>query len=211
AQIQVYIDDKPVGIWKSGEVPLEIKMASGKHRLKVLSDGRKTYEGDVTVPRGQVLPVHVDMKAKWPRGAAWTQAIIGAAVIGAGVYLGLESDRLHDELESDRRAGVLDSEDSRVTKGRWFAIGADTAFAIGGVLGILATYNFIRDPVPPSSYEAGKPLEFADPRDARQSSMSPSLRRQQTTAVRRREDDSNVRFGAQLGPDGGGLILKGTF
>ncbi len=210
-QIQVLIDDKPAGVWKSGEVPLEVKMSAGRHRLKVLAEGRKTFEGDVAVPHGQVLPLHVDMKAKWPRGAAWTQAIIGAAAVGAGVYLGAQSDRLHDELKQDRERGVLDSEDSRVTKGRWFAIGADAAFALGGVLGVLATYNFIKDPIPPSSFEAGKPLEFADPRDARQSSAMGVRMRRSTMATRRREEDTDLSLDAQLGSHGGGLLLKGTF
>ena len=215
-QIQVLLDEKPAGVWKSGEAALEVRMSSGKHRLKVLAEGRKTFEGDITVPRGQVLPLHVDMKAKWPRGAAWTQAIIGAAVIGAGVYLGTESDRLYDELASDRKRGVLEADDSRVTKGRWFAVGADAAFAVGGVLGVLATYNFIKDPVPPSGYKEGKPLEFADPRDVRQSarlsSMSPAAR---ALLQPRDEEDStwvsNVSVGAQVSPAGGGLLLKGTF
>jgi hypothetical protein len=215
-EIQVLIDEKPAGVWKSGETALEVKMSSGKHRLKVIAEGRKTFEGDVVVPRGQVLPLHVDMKAKWPRGAAWTQAIIGAAVIGAGVYLGSESDRLHDELSTDRRRGVLDADDSRVTKGRWFAVGADAAFAVGGVLGILATYNFIKDPIPPSDYKSGKPAEFKDPRDARQSArVLTSVKRARAIIRRKHEEDTvlpgNVSVGAQVGPAGGGLILKGTF
>ena len=158
-EIQVLVDEKPVGTWKSGEAALEVKMASGTHRLKVLAEGRKTFEGDVVVPRGQVLPLHVDMKAKWPRGAAWTQAIAGAVVVGAGIVLGVSSDRLYDDVKEDRARGILDSDDSRVSKGRWFAIGANAAFAVGGVLGALSTYNFIKDPIPPSAYEAGKPLD----------------------------------------------------
>jgi hypothetical protein len=177
----------------------------------VLSNGRKTFEGDIEIPRGRVLPVHVDMKAKWPRGAAWTQAIIGAAFIGAGAYFGLESDKLHEQLATDRERGVLEEGDSRVTKGYWFAVGADAAFAVGGVLGILATYNFIKDPVPPSSYKSGSPLEFQDPREARGKTASLPRPARQPVAVRRREDDSSLSLGTLIGTDTAGLTLKGTF
>ena len=119
------------------------------------------------MPRGQVLPVQANMIPKYPRGPAWTQAAIGVAFLGGAIYLGSESNRLYDDLKSDRKKGVLDQEDSRITRGRWFAVGADAGFAIGGVLGALAAYNFIKDPLPESSIQLRRPLEFDDPTSRR--------------------------------------------
>jgi hypothetical protein len=81
-------------------------------------------------------------------------------VLGAGIYLGTESDRRFDELEADRRAGVLTSDDSRASTGKWFAIGADAGFVLSGVLAGLATYNFIKDPLPESSIRLQPKTEF---------------------------------------------------
>jgi tetratricopeptide (TPR) repeat protein len=163
-EVKIRIDEQPKGVWKAGTEPLDVQSPSGSHKLTVVADGRKTFEGVVNVPRGQVLPVHVKMIPKYPRGAAWTQAVIGAAFIGAAAYFGNESNKIHDQLQADRDAGRLDENDSRVVKGRWFAVGADGGFAVGGVLGIIATYNFIKDPLPESSIRSDKPVEFEDTR-----------------------------------------------
>ena len=68
--ITVHIDDQPKGVWRSGEEPLDVRADSGPHKLSVSSDGRKTFEGMINVPRGQVLPpLHVTMIPKYPREA----------------------------------------------------------------------------------------------------------------------------------------------
>lgn len=166
-EIRVSVDERVRGRWRSGQSPLEVQLPSGPHRLSIQSDGRKTFEGTVDIPRGQVQPVHARLIPKYPRGAAWTEAIIGAAVVGTGVYLGLESNRLYGELERDQERGVLERDDSRVSQGRWFSIGANVGFVIGGAVAVLATYDFLKDPLPESSLRAGAPLEFDDRRKAR--------------------------------------------
>jgi len=208
-EIKVKIDEKPVGVWRSGEPPLEVKVDSGKHRLTVTADGRKTFDGDIDVPRGQVLPVRAKMIPKYPRGAAWTQAIIGAVFIGAGVYFGVESNRLSDELEEDRRKGVLEQEDERATRGRWFAVSANAGFAIGGVLGVLATYNFIKDPLPESSQKSDTPAEFDDPLKQRPTARSTGNRRR--VARQSRPSSAPISVVPALGTHGGGLTLGGSF
>jgi hypothetical protein len=207
-EIKVSVDDKPAGVWRSGETPLSVRLEAGQHRLVVKASGYKALTSMVTIPKGQVLPVHARMVETYPRGAAWTQAIIGAVFVGAGVYLGLESNSLHDELEADRRAGVLEAGDERITRGRWFAIGADIGFAIGGVLAILATYNFVKDPYPDSRLVPGRPAEFPDPRRraaARRPGAEP--RRARRSAPRGFE----LGFGPLVSPSGGGFGIGGTF
>lgn len=199
-EIKVEVDGKAVGVWRSGEVPLETKQDAGDHHLVIRADGYKTYDGMVKVPKGQTLPVHAEMIPTYPRGAAWTQAIIGAAFIGAGTYLGIKSNQLHSELEADRKAGVLESDDERIKRGRLFAIGADAGFAIGGVLAVLATVNFIKDPLPDSGAHVDRPVEFGAPS-------------RKAAALRRRRQLAGPSFDLTpaLGPAGGGLFIGGRF
>lgn len=208
-EINVQVDEKPVGRWRSGEVPLDVKLDSGKHKLTIASPGRKEYEGTVEVPRGQVLPVQANMIPKYPRGAAWTQAAISVAFLGTAIYLGSESNRLYDDLESDRNKGVLDQEDSRITRGRWFAVGADAGFAIGGVLGALATYNFIKDPLPESSVRLRRAIEFDDPTSRRPVArlLAPKPRERHARKPRGPE----LELKPSLGASSSGFSIGGTF
>ncbi len=208
--VKVSIDEKPKGVWRSGEEPLDARSGAGPHKVTVTSDGRKTFEGMVVIPRGQILPLHVKMIPKYPRGPAWTQAVIGAAFLGAAIYVGTESNRLHDQLQADRDSGSLESSDSRATRGRWFAIGADAGFAVAGVMGGLATYNFIKDPLPESSAKAGKVLEFDDPLKSRPVARLAPLR-QPTMNVATREDRPLFRLTPSASSVGGGLLLGGRF
>ena len=215
-EVKVRIDEQPKGVWRAGTEPLDVQAPSGQHKLTVVAEGRKTFEAMINVPRGQVLPVHVKMIPKYPRGAAWTQAVIGAALIGGAAYFGNESNKLHDQLEEDRAQGRLEESDSRVTKGRWYAIGANGGFAIGGVLGILATYNFIKDPLPESSIKIDKPVEFEDPRKSQPVALSARPRPRDALAQKKPRDAGpatappKVSVGA-VAPDAAGLFIGGKF
>jgi tetratricopeptide (TPR) repeat protein len=213
-EVKVRIDEQPKGVWKAGTEPLDVQAPSGQHKLTVVSDGRKTFEAMVDVPRGQVLPVHVKMIPRYPRGAAWTQAVIGAAFIGAAAYFGNESNKIYDQLKADRQAGRLEQSDSRATKGRWYAVGADGGFAVGGVLGILATYNFIKDPLPESSIRTDKPVEFEDPRKSQPLAFSRLRAPRDAVASTRPLEPSlappRVSVGA-VAPDAPGLFIGGKF
>lgn len=162
-EVSVSLDGKPAGQWRRGEPPLDIPAPAGPHTLTISAEDRKDFEGVVTVPKGQVLPVQAKMIPKYPRGTAWTQAVLAGVCIGSGIYLGLESERLAEDLDRDRRRGVLDADDSRLTKGFWFAVGADVGFGAGAVLGALSTWNFIKDPLPESSIDELSLQEFDDP------------------------------------------------
>ncbi len=215
-EVKVRIDEQPKGVWRAGTEPLDVQAPSGQHKLTVVSDGRKTFEAMIDVPRGQVLPVHVKMIPKYPRGAAWTQAVIGAALIGTAAYFGNESNKLHDQLEEDRAQGRLEESDSRVTKGRWYAIGANGGFAIGGVLGILATYNFIKDPLPESSIKTDKPVEFDDPRKSQPVALLPRPRPRDAVAEKKPRDAGPAAAPPKLSvgtvaPDAAGLFIGGKF
>jgi len=209
-EVKVRVDDQPKGSWRSGEEPLDVRFDSGKHKVTIESDGRKTYEGTIVVPRGQILPLHVKMIPKYPRGPAWTQAIIGAAFLGAAIYVGSESNKLYDQLKDDRANRSLEGSDSRATRGKWFAVGADAGFVVAGVLGGLATYNFIKDPLPESSVKAGKLLEFEDPLKARPvARLQPRTRPLQDVAVA--PPGPRFEFTPNASSTGGGLFFGGKF
>jgi len=160
-RVHVQIDGRSVGEWARGSRPLEIEnLPFGAHQVTVTAPGRKPAKDTVIVPKGQVQMVHAHMVVTPPRGAAWTQAVISGVLLGGGVYLGLESNRLYHELETDRSSGILTRGDDRQSRGKWFAVGADVAFLGSAVLGGLATYNFIRDPLPPSQLQLGKIRDF---------------------------------------------------
>jgi hypothetical protein len=210
--IKVRIDDQPKGVWRSGEEPLDARSDSGQHKLTVTSDGRKTFEGMINVPRGQVLPLHVSMIPKYPRGPAWTQAVIGAALLGGAIYAGVESNRLHDQLQADRQSGSLEGSDSRATHGKIFAIGADAGFAAAGVFAALATYNFIRDPLPESSIKPGKLLEFEDPMKARPVALrAPAAAASERWSQVEPPHAPAFELTPQASGNGAGLLLGGHF
>ena len=208
-EVSVKVEEVPVGIWRSGQPPLQVKLAAGPKQIEVSGKGRKTFRGTVDIPQGQALPVHAEMIPTYPRGAAWTQAAIGTAFVGTSVWLGVESNRLHSELEQDRRAGVLDQADKRILRGKLFAIGADAGFAVGGVLGILATYNFIRDPLPESNLDVNSPVEFDAPvpEAPRSRETPPSVGK----ATSRRSRRVPIVVGANASEFGGCLLLGGRF
>jgi hypothetical protein len=162
SDVMLAVDGRQVGAWKQGQAAFQMELPAGRHELVARAEGHKELRSVFEVPRGQVLPLRAQMVPKYPRGTAWTQAIIGATILGASTYFGIESNRLYGELEDERRAGNLDSSDPRITRGFWYSIGADAGFVVGGVFGGLAAYNFIKDPYPDSSLRKGARREFED-------------------------------------------------
>jgi outer membrane murein-binding lipoprotein Lpp len=210
AKVELSIDDQPNGVWHSGEEPLEVRVDAGRHRLTVTGSGRKTYEGTIEVPRGQVLPLHVTMVPKFPRGAAWTQAAIGAVLLGGAIYAGSASNHLHDQLLADRQSGILESSDDRAARGRWFAIGADAGFAAASLFGLLSGYNFVRDPLPGSSMKRGKFSEFDDPLRARPVARS-TLPSESIERVAGRPDAPALDVLPRASSSAAGLVWTGHF
>ncbi len=151
----VYVDDRDVGT-----VPYDGQLPGGTHALRVEADGMKTLEGRVEVARGQLTEERVHLRPAEGRGEAWVSAILGAALVGGGAALGVVSNNLHDDLAAQRDMGRLAGDDSRLLEGKLLAAGADLAFGIGALFGVLAVYQFLRDPLPDSSAHAMPPTDF---------------------------------------------------
>lgn len=209
-EVSVRIDNKPKGVWRSGEPALDVEVPAGSHELSVRSSGYKTLTTQIDVPRGLVLPVHAKMVPRPPRGAAWTEAVLSAAFFGAGTFLGLESRALYDQVDDDRRAGLVDRGDNRIKRGRLYAVGADVGFAAGGLFAVLSTINFIKDPLPDSSSKLDEPVEFDDPIAERPKAEAQSAK--PTTRKRpSRPAPSRLRIGPAVVGRGGGIVIGGSF
>jgi tetratricopeptide (TPR) repeat protein len=211
----ISLDGKPRGRWLKGGAPLDVRASSGRHRLVVEADGRKDFDGEIEIPGGQVLPVQVRMIPKYPRGAAWTQAAISTVLFGAGIYFGVESANIKSDLEGDRQLGVLESGDSRINKGRWYAIGADAGFVAGTVLAGLSAWNFIKDPLPESSLTRNELTEFDDPLARRPAAAAATLRRpiprSPRRVVKRAGSSPVLRVAPTTGDGFAGLLIGGSF
>lgn len=80
--IEIEIDKKPYAAYRSGSEPTKIKLPAGKHQVVLDADGRKEFEGEIEVPKGQELPVHATLTDSYPRGKA---VVLGVLTAGAGV------------------------------------------------------------------------------------------------------------------------------
>lgn len=161
---EIIVDDHAVGMWADG-VKIETPVKSGRHRVKVKADDRKTYTADVDVPKGKMVVLHAELRPSVPRGSAWTTAVASAVFLGGGIYLGVRSNDYKDQLSSALATGRLDQEDPRIKRGKYFAIAADGCFAVSGVLALISLYNFVKDPLPPSKgwVEAPRDLDVLPP------------------------------------------------
>lgn len=164
SRASVFLDGVEVGTYAKSERTFELKdIKAGTHRLRVLAEGRKPLDTVIQIPRGQILPVYAQLVVFPPRGAAYTQAVIAGVLLGGGIYLGLESNRLYDEMSKDRRDGTLASDDPRDIRGKVYSITADVGFLGAAVLSGFSVYNFVRDPLPPSRAVPRKAVEFDAP------------------------------------------------
>ena len=94
------------------------------------------------------------------RGGAWATATMGVLMIGGGIALGMMSNGLETDLRAARNAGTLNEDDPRLLRGRIYRIGADSAFGIGALLGLLSIYYFLRDPLPDSEANVFEPRDW---------------------------------------------------
>ncbi len=145
----------------AGTVPFEKDLRAGVHKVRVSGDGMKDYETEVRIERGQVTPLEVRLLPAVGRGKAWVTSVFAALALAGGIVLAVQSDKKADSLKRDRDAGTLSSDDSRYRTGQLYSIGADISFGLGGILTGLATYYFLRDPLPDSEGTTLAPRDWA--------------------------------------------------
>ncbi len=124
----------------------------GSHVIEVRRDGYKTYKRRIQIVAKTETTIKVQQAPSPGRGDAVVAYVFAGLFGGAGIYLGTQSNKIHDELKADIDAGnpPVDNNDPRFLRGKIFAISADACFAIGGIALLSAIYYTIRDKGPPT-------------------------------------------------------------
>jgi hypothetical protein len=143
-----------------GKVPLEVDVGHGAHTVTVRADGMKDWEQQVTVERGQATPVRVRLRPAVSRAGAWVTAGVAAGTLGAAIATGLSGKNVQSDLDADRDAGLLLDNDERIQRGKTLYIVSDVCYGLTIALAGLATYYFLRDPLPDSEGRVLSPRDW---------------------------------------------------
>jgi hypothetical protein len=137
---KLFVDDK-----FACDTPCQQETSPGIHEVRVEREGMEDYEGSLSVKQATQSLVEIQFVPKPPRARAWTTGVISAAFLGAGIYAGLHSKKLEDGIKDDIKAGqLIDNNDPRVSQGKLWSIGANAAFGVSAITGIMSLYNFLR-------------------------------------------------------------------
>ncbi len=146
---QIYVDGKI--LCERG--PCLRSVPQGDHTVLVTRDGYKSYERRITIETKAETQLKVTLAPTPSRSDAVVAYVVGAMFGGAGIYLGLQASKLHDDLTKE----IADanpapaSNDSRFLRGKIYAISADAAFAISAITLATAVYYTFRDKGAPST------------------------------------------------------------
>lgn len=145
----IYVDGKV--LCERG--PCRKGVREGAHTVVVRRPGHKPYARSFSIqPRTET-----SIKVALARRPSRTDAIVAYALtgifLGGGIYAGLTSKSIHDDLDKDIKAGnpPVDDDDPRFTRGKIYAIAADGMFALSVVTGLTAVYYTFREKGPPST------------------------------------------------------------
>src|SRR5262249_10420991 len=133
--------------------PVRVRLPAGVHRLELEAPGRKTYSGDVDVPRGQELAVHGRLSY---RPARSTSIATGALAVGS-VVGGIALIRQAGEPQPAPLPGMAPS-----NAPTYYRVGGGIAFGLGALLAGATVYSIVQDPTPPSRVRLDKPRDLAE-------------------------------------------------
>jgi hypothetical protein len=125
----------------------------GEHTVTVTRPGYKPYSHRVVVQAKTETSVKVGLAPEPSRSDAVVAYVLSAAFLGGGIYCGTQASSIHDELKKGIDAGnpPIDSNDPRFTKGKVFAIAADSLFALGTITALTGLYYTFREKGTPST------------------------------------------------------------
>jgi tetratricopeptide (TPR) repeat protein len=140
---KIYIDGKVA----CERGPCRTAVREGRHRVTVARGGYKPYRTTIDVQAKTEISLRAALAKKPGRGDAVVAYIFAAGFGAGGAYLGRESYRLRDALRAEIDAGnpPPDASDPRFTRGKYFAIGANAAYGVAGIVGLAAIYYTFRD------------------------------------------------------------------
>jgi hypothetical protein len=133
-------------------MPCDQQLKPGEHRIVVQQEGMEAYKGTLVADRADVTTLDLQFSPKPPRVKAWTYAFLSGLSFGTGIYLGVKGSGIKDQINSDigNPAKLTNNTDSRKRTGQWYYVGADVAFGVGALTGLLALWNFLESG-PPST------------------------------------------------------------
>lgn len=125
----------------------------GDHTVTITRPDHKPYSQRVSIQAKTETQLRVTLAPTPSRRDAIVMYSIAGVFGGAGVLLGLQSNKYRDDVDSEITAGTVppDSNDPRLTRGKIFAIAADGAFVVGGIAALTAIYYTFRDKGEPST------------------------------------------------------------
>ena len=196
-EVNVKVDGVAYGAYSTLGDPLKIRLPAGSHKVELDASGRKTFTGDVVVPRGQEIAVHGRLAFTPPRSNAVLSGTLAVgAAVGGVVLLRQPSYELHEGLDFPGlpRFGPTGTQP-------WFKIGGVVSLGVSGLLVIATGYSLLNDPNPPSGAKIDKPREL----DADTSSKSPVALARKKAGFRLDGVTPEVCL------QGGALTIQGSF
>jgi hypothetical protein len=152
-EVLVKIDGATRGLYTPLGDPLRIRLDGGKHRLELEADGRKTYSGDVEVPRGQELAVHGRLSFRPARSSAVATGALAVGAVVGGIAL-------FHQAAQPQPPPPLGMAPSNVPT--YFRVGGAVSFGVGALLGFSTVYSLVSDPTPPSRVQLDRPRDFEE-------------------------------------------------
>ena len=176
--------------------PLKIRLPAGPHVVELDAGGRKTFTGEVIVPRGQEIAVHGRLAFSPPRSNAVLSGTLAVgAAVGAVVLFRQPSYELREGLDFPGLPRVAPTGTQP-----WFRVGGFVSLGVSGLLVLATGYSLINDPNPPSNAQIEKPREL----DAAPSSRS-------AAAPEKKAGFRLEGVMPEVCMQGGGLTIGGSF
>jgi hypothetical protein len=133
--------------------PCRFQAPSGERRITVEKKGLKPYTRKMNVPKATETALSVKLMPKQARTDLIWKFGFAAAFIGGGIFCGLQSNKIYDEIDADIQAGMppLPPDDNRYTTGKIWALAADGLFVVGGITAAFAVISLFQEKGPPST------------------------------------------------------------
>jgi tetratricopeptide (TPR) repeat protein len=133
-------------------LPCEQQLKPGDHSIVIRKEDMEDYVGKLTVNRADLTSMDVNYSPKPSRVRAWSYSVLSAALFGGGIFLGLQGNKVKDEIKADANdlSKLNSNHDSRTTTGKYYYIGADACLGLGVITTALAVWNFLESG-PPST------------------------------------------------------------
>jgi tetratricopeptide (TPR) repeat protein len=128
-------------------------LQQGDHTVTVTRPGFKPYSKSITIQAKTETQVRITLAPTPSRSDAIIGYVLAGAFAGGGVVLGLQANKLRDDLNKEIAAGTTppDSRDPRLRNGKFWAIGADVAYGVAAITALTAVYYTFRDKGAPST------------------------------------------------------------